>query len=380
MNITDLSIKGYRSIRALRMPVRRLTVLQGANGVGKTNLYRALELAHTAATNDLALSLAREGGLGSALWAGARRTDEAPRLAIEIGLEGLLDDSASNASTLRYGVEIGFGDAKFGAVFAEEPQIKRETLTLPARGRTISLLDRAGPTAWFRNDAGRRQQANQALLGSETALSALRGTLPEVDAVRQLLASWRFYHGFRTDKDAPARRPALAVTAPLLDADGGNLAAVFATLTHIRGDTVDLDTAIEHAFPGARLIVPPPEKDARFALSFPEFPHRPFTQNELSDGTLQFLALLGALLSYRLPPLIALNEPEASLHPDLLPALARAIAKAATRTQIWVVTHSQALAGAITEETGIAPMTVIRKEGGAWIEGLSELGLFPDDD
>jgi predicted ATPase len=113
---------------------------------------------------------------------------------------------------------------------------------------------------------------------------------------------------------------------------------------------------------------------------FPEFPHRPFEQHELSDGTLQFLALLGALLSYRLPPLIALNEPEASLHPDLLPALARAIAKAATRTQVWVVTHSPILTKAIANETGTVPRTVIRRDGGSWIEGLNDIGLFGDDD
>jgi predicted ATPase len=173
------------------------------------------------------------------------------------------------------------------------------------------------------------------MLGSETALSELRGTLPEADAVRHILSAWRFYHGFRTDSDSPLRRPGLAVTAPTLDADGGNLGAVFATLKHIRGDTTDLDAAVDQAFPGARLQIPMPERNASFAMVFPEVPHHPFGQAELSDGTLQFLALLGALLAYRLPPFIALNEPEASLHPDLLPALARAMGKAAERSQVW---------------------------------------------
>jgi predicted ATPase len=380
MNICDFSIKGYRSVRSLRMPVRRLTVLTGANGVGKTNLYRALELVQAAADGDLALSLAREGGLASALWAGPRKANEQPRLEIDIGLEGALGETAENDATLRYRVEIGFGDSKYGAVFAEEPQIKRETLTMPLGRRTVTLLERSGAAAWYRDENGQRRQVEDTILGSETALSSLRGTLPEVDLVRRLLSSWRFYHSFRTDRDGPPRRPALAVTAPLLDADGGNLAAVFATLAHIRGDTTDLTEAIDSAVPGARLIIPPPGQDARFSMVFPEFPHRPFEQHELSDGTLQFLALLGALLSYRLPPLIALNEPEASLHPDLLPALARAIAKAATRTQVWVVTHSPILSEAIASETGTVPRTVIRRDGGSWIEGLNDIGLFGDDD
>lgn len=54
-------------------------------------------------------------------------------------------------------------------------------------------------------------------------------------------------------------------------------------------------------------------------------PARVFEANELSDGTLRYLALCGALLGYRLPGLIALNEPEASLHPELLEPLARLI-------------------------------------------------------
>lgn len=54
------------------MPLRRLTVLLGANGVGKTNLYRSLELLHTAATGALAAEIAREGGLQSIFWAGGR--------------------------------------------------------------------------------------------------------------------------------------------------------------------------------------------------------------------------------------------------------------------------------------------------------------------
>ena len=378
MSLTDLDITGYRSIRSIRFPLRRLTVLVGGNGVGKTNLYRALEMVHAAATGDLALNIAREGGLASAMWAGPRKVSDKTRLIFEVGLDTILPCDDEAAFVPRYSVEVGFGDSKYQAVFAEEPQIKAESLILPGR-RTVTLLDRKGPAAWYRSESGSLRQLDQTLLASETALSALRGTLPELDAARHLLASWRFYHGFRTDAASPLRRPSLAVTAPTLDADGGNLGAVFATLRHIRGDTLDLDDAVDRAFPGARLDIPPPGRDASFTMTFPEVPHRPFGPAELSDGTLQFLALLGALLAYRLPPFIALNEPETSLHPDLLPALARAIARAAERSQIWVVTHSEPLAQAIAEETGITPRTVIRRDGATWIDGLSDIGIFPED-
>jgi predicted ATPase len=378
MSLADLSITGYRSIRAIRFPLRRLTVLVGGNGVGKTNLYRSLELVRAAATGELTMAIAREGGLASAIWAGERKVIDRPRIILEVGLDTTLPGDDEAAFLPRYTVEIGFGDSRYEAVFAEEPQIKAESLVLPGR-RSVTLMERKGPAAWYRDDAGAWRQLSQPLLASETALSALRGTLPELDAVRHLLGGWRFYYSFRTDPDSPLRRPALAVTAPMLDSDGGNLGAVLATLRHIRQDTVDLDAAIGQAFPGARLDIPEPGQDAGFAMIYPDMPRRRFGPAELSDGTLHFIALLGALLAYRPPPFIALNEPEASLHPDLLPALAKAIARAAERTQVWVVTHSTILADAIADATGITPRTVIRRDGSTWLDGLSDIGIFADD-
>ncbi|HSE75700.1 MAG TPA: AAA family ATPase, partial [Dongiaceae bacterium] len=107
---------------------------------------------------------------------------------------------------------------------------------------------------------------------------------------------------------------------------------------------------------------------------------RPFGAHELSDGTLKYLCLLGALMGYRLPSLIALNEPEASLHPSLLPPLARLIAKAAQRTRIWIVTHSEALAAALYEETGKKAGRVIKEDGATNIEGLMLSGEFRDEE
>jgi len=385
MPVTDIQIAGYRSIRKIRFPVRQLSVLVGGNGVGKTNLYRALELLHAAALGAFAEEIAREGGLASVMWAGERRVTDKPVLTLSATFEDITGGGyAPNLSITTgfapsYGLETGFPQPT-AAAFPEEAQIKSEMLSMKAGNRTVSLLERRDSVAWARDTDGRRVQAAEGLLASETALSALRGGFPEVDAVREALSSWRFYHAFRTDAASPLRRPGLATTAPTLNADGSNLAAVFATIRHIREDTTDLDEAIDQAFPGAALEVPVPDKTSSFSLVFPEFRHRPFGAAELSDGTLHFLALMGALLSYRLPPFIALNEPENSLHPSLLPALARVIAKAATRTQVWVVTHSRELADSLASETGVLPRQVIRKDGGTWLEGLNDLGFFPDED
>lgn len=393
MALVEVEITGFRSIRSIRFPLRRLTVLVGANGVGKTNLYRSLEMLHAAAKGTLAEEIAREGGLDSVFWAGGKnltedgtfdpkfRTDgfrrqEKNRLMLEARLEGLGDGGDLD---MGYRIELGYPQKGVAASFALEAQVKAEALTLATGRKPVLLMERDGPALWARDDQGHRQVLDNAVLASETALSSLRGAYPEIDAVRHMMANWRFFHGFRTDRDSPLRQPSPAVTAPLLASDGGNLAAVFATLAFIREDTVDLDEAVRAAFPGAHLVINEPSDRASFGMRYPDAPKRIFGAHELSDGTLQFLALMGALLSYRLPPFVALNEPEASLHPELLPVLAKVIAKAAERTQIWVVTHSQVLADAIAEQSGTTPRQVIRKDGSTWLEGLTQFGTFDDD-
>ena len=126
----------------------------------------------------------------------------------------------------------------------------------------------------------------------------------------------------------------------------------------------------------ARLSVPDPEEFASFGLVFPQFPQRVFQPRELSDGQIRFLALAGALLSYRTPTFVALNEPEASLHPSMLPPLATMIATAARSSQIWLVTHSELLAREVEQRCGVRARRVIRNEGATWIDGMRLTGAM----
>ena len=74
---------------------------------------------------------------------------------------------------------------------------------------------------------------------------------------------------------------------------------------------------------------------------------RPMRTHEFSEGTLRFLMLVAALLTPRPPALMVLNEPEVSLHQDLIPTLAKLIQAAARHMQIWVITHNVMLASAL---------------------------------
>ena len=389
MNIREVGIFGYRSLRAIRFPVGGLTVFVGANGVGKTNLYRALQLLQASAGGTLAREIASEGGMESALWAGKRASNKPARIKLQVGLGS--DSDRSGQSSFDYDVEVGVVHSyevdigvrqPTAAAFALEPQVKEEALIFHGDKRPLTVLDRKGPRATAIDDHGRKHALGTELLASETALAALRdpGRFGDVELVRRTMLDWRFYHDFRSDRDSLLRRPCLAVTTPTLASDGSDLAAVFATLVHIREDAAELYRAVDDAFPGARLVVPSPERTASFGLIQAEYPKRVFEANELSDGTLRYLALCGALLGYRLPGFIALNEPEASLHPDLLEPLARLIISAAERTQVWVVTHSERLAEAFESFGRISPRTVIKRNGETWLEGLKLGGSFAQDE
>ena len=75
--LTTLAIAGYRSIRQLAIDLGPLTVITGANGSGKSSLYRALKLLADVAQGRLIASVAMEGGLDSTLWAGPAKFSDA---------------------------------------------------------------------------------------------------------------------------------------------------------------------------------------------------------------------------------------------------------------------------------------------------------------
>ena len=115
-------------------------------------------------------------------------------------------------------------------------------------------------------------------------------------------------------------------------------------------------------------------RDGRFQLVFAQHGLlRPLSAAELSDGTLRYLLWIAALHTPRPPPLMVLNEPETSLHPDLLPALARLIARAAQRCQVWVVSHASRLIAAL-EESGDCHTVQLEKALGQ--TGVAGQGLL----
>ncbi|CAN7553035.1 AAA family ATPase [Terrabacter sp. LjRoot27] len=406
--LTAVAVSGYRSLRDVVVPLHGLDVVTGANGSGKSSLYRSLRLLAGCGRGDVIGTLAREGGLQSALWAGpatlggARDRGHAVQGTRRKGPIGLRLGFASD--DFGYLVDLGLPQQSTGSeagtpsAFLRDPEIKREVVWAGPVMRPGSVLVRrrwgvvetrasgGGDDGWgaewgpddadaaeWESDpveapgsrAGSRSAAyrssgapdaaavrraerpgwtelTRSLRPWESMLTELADPerAPELLRVRRMIRGWRFYDGFRADAEAPARTPQVGTRTPVLADDGRDLAAALQTIRE--NGRSELDRAVADAFDGAILEVTVDSGRFDVELHQPGM-LRPLTGAELSDGTLRYLLLVAALLTPDPPSLMVLNEPETSLHPDLLPPLARLVRAAAERSQVMVVSHSDAL-------------------------------------
>ena len=339
MPIRTLRVEGYRSVRELRLRLRDINVLTGPNGSGKSNLYNSVFLLAKAAAGGLSPVIAEEGGMPSVLWAGPRARKDPVRLVLSV-----------DTDTFSYELLLGLPPHQPGAptAFKLDPEVKEERVWMKSGAGKVTFFERKPGVTWIRDREGVRGNYSGELYPTESVLSQLREPhlYPELSTLR---------------------RPQVGVRTPVLAHDGRDLAAALQTIFEV-GAHDALNDAVAEAFGGARLIIE--HSDAWFSvgLDMPSL-SRTLDSRELSDGTLRYLCLLAALLSPRPPSLLALNEPETSLHPDLLEPLAKMMVAAATRSQLWVVTHSLRLAELVERHSKQSPIRLELHRGETRIVG-----------
>jgi predicted ATPase len=375
--IRTVAVHGYRSLRDLLLPLSQLSVITGANGSGKSSVYRSLRLLAEAALNSVVASLAREGGLPSTFWAGP----ETIARGVRQGMYPVEPLAKRKVASLK----LGFGSDNYGysidlgyppppppeTMFELDPHIKRECIWHgPFYRRASALVDRRNNFAWLATTSDEEPvMLTQQLADTDSMLASIADPqrAPEMLAVREAVRGWRFYDHFRTDSDAPARAAQIGTFSPVLHNDGSNLGAALQTILEIRHDEA-LAITLDDAFPGTKLCVE--SQHGRFQLGLQQHGLlRPLSAAELSDGTLRYLLWAAALLTPRPPELMVLNEPETSLHPDLLPALARLILAAAKHTQVIVVSHAPQLIEELTLSPHCTRLHLVKEFGETKLDG-----------
>ena len=357
--LTKLAVENYRSLRETVLPLAQLNLITGPNGSGKSNLYKALRLLAQTAQGGVITALAQEGGIEPSFWAGP-----------EVVTKGMLEGTTEIQGVVRqkpkrvklgfaseeysYLIELGLPKPDSTTLFGLDPEIKREAIWVGDTYRPASVLvERRSALVKMKKqarsgDCSQWMTLSQQLHSGDSIFTQISDpqNTPEILNLREKIKAWRFYDHFRSDSDAPARQPQLGTRTPILHHDGRDLVSAVQTIFEI-GDAESFKQSVSDAFPGAYITVAP-IGNGMLTLHFHQKGLlRPLTAAELSDGTLRYLLLVTALLTPRPPELMVLNEPETSLHPDLLPALARLIIKASNISQLWVVSHANRLINAL---------------------------------
>jgi len=360
--ITTLHIQNYRSIRDLSLELEQLNIVFGPNGTGKSNIYKAIHLMHSAAQGQFSQALANEGGILKVFWAGKTRSDQLRRMNLAVETE-----------TYEYELQVGFVEKlPYPSQFQLDPVIKEESIWLSGQHRRPSsqLMKRKNQAVFLNNVHHEKVTHSGTLYENESVFGQLGEPhlYPEVSQMRESLRNWRFYHEFSVATGSAMRAPQVGFRSPALASDGANLAAAFQTIVEI-GDEMLLMRILDQAFPGC--VFYSDNTGGRFRMMMQrEGLSRPLEPAEFSDGTLRFLCLAVALLSPRPPAFIALNEPENSLHPQMLPALASLIAEASRYSQIWLTSHSPELARLIEKHRAFSLYQLSMVEGETKMEKL----------
>jgi predicted ATPase len=268
-----------------------------------------------------------------------------------------------------YAIDLGLPKPSQSA-FSLDPEIKAEAVWAgEAMSRRNTFARRTGPTVQMLGPSGdwRLAMADLSVFDSMMTHAADRAGAPELLALRERMRGWRFYDHFRSDREAPARLPQIGTRTLALASNGVDLAAAIQTIREI-GDHGAFEAAIDDAFPRSSIQIA--EADGLFSVLMHQHGLlRPLSAGEISDGTLRYLLLTASLLTPRPLPLMVLNEPETSLHPDLIEPLARLVANASRRSQLIVVSHDANLVGAL-RSAGSRVLELVKEMGETVVPGI----------
>lgn len=327
MSLKRIELAGFKSFRELKIDLRALNVLIGANGAGKSNFISLFEVLDHVARRDFQLYVPQKGGANALLHFGQKNTE---RIALKLFFE---QNNYGCVWAPTVDDRLVFADESCGSLNGNA-QVQLESL---GRGHQESKLLEA--------------------VQSQRTLAV----------VLENLKSRRVYHFHDTSESALIKKIGDLNGNLLLRSDAGNLAAFLFRLqaTHPQHYEAIRDTIRMVApFFDDFILRPLPQNEHKIQLEWREHgSDYSFLAHHFSDGTLRFICLATLLLQPEPPSTVVIDEPELGLHPYAIHVLASLLRSAATRTQIIVCTQSVTLVDQFAPED----LLIVEREDGATV-------------
>lgn len=345
MLIKQLKVSGLLSFgpTGIDLPLGNLNVLIGPNGSGKSNLLEVLALLK-AAPNNLPEPVKEMGGVREWMWKGAGSLPEAT-------VEAVIEYPKGKKQPLKHGICIAEHGGRFEVV--DEWIENREPLPGQQKPYIFYRFQRGNPVLnEFQPGAERRSLKRENVKPDQSILSQMKDPekYPELAWLQQRYDQIRLFRNWSFGPGAPLRREqSTHGRADYLSDGGENLALVLSKL-RLRAKA-DLLAGLAKLYEGIEDIQSAID-GGNVLLYLVEKGGREIPATRLSDGTLRYLCLLAILLHPEPPPLIAIEEPELGLHPDVIPHIAELLIRASQHSQLVVTTHSRMLVDALSDDPG----------------------------
>ncbi|MGL6074624.1 MAG: AAA family ATPase [Fimbriiglobus sp.] len=327
-----IHIQGFRRLRDVDLKLNPLNVLIGPNGCGKTSLLDVFSLLAASASGRLKSAMSDLGGITSNLT--SLSGDQPAGMKFEITLP-LLEHKQIEYSLALTSRGVSF-EIEGEILFQNQTQVQSVKYITSVLGKVeyydTQLQKKLGQLGWEFNT-------------SESALSQAPKMLREPETFRQSLQSLTYYQVLSVSRRAPVRLPQQLRDAKLPGQDGEDLASCLYMVRETDPDTFEaIEATLRAGFPDFERLNFPAVAAGLLAMTWKDKSSKhPFYMHQLSEGTLRFLWLVTLLHSPGLTEVTMIDEPEVSLHPELLMVLADLFRDASRRTQLFVATHSDRL-------------------------------------
>lgn len=333
--ITELRVSNYGCLgRDVRVSFGRLTALVGPNGSGKSTVTDVLGFVRDAMHMGLAGAVTDRGGI-----AAVRRHSSGHPLDVSIQLEVTLPGNGGSRAGHGAVIAAPAGHATYGFELAGD---KTEDFRVKWEDARVEL---DGQESHFRVEQGRWSGPE----GLSPQVDELGLALPAVggDArfrpLLELLKSMTVYSIFpdtlrapqKYSPEKPMRRHGENWVSILSDQPKETWKPeLVAALKKLTGDIQGIRISKTAGFLVVELEHAPGEDSSKA---------RRFGAAQESDGTLRVAGMVTALLQEPPLPVIGIEEPELTVHPEALPLLLDYLRQATRRSQVIITSHSPEL-------------------------------------